>query len=184
VGWEDRLLSPGCYRTKSKFAEIGMENRKHSEDCLPESQHSVAIEGVPGRKFLKICSWHKAVEMGKRKAESQMGQVRMPWTRTKRQSLQGIEVGWKKGSAAMLAAVWPQSLYKGHMLYQFSPKFLIKQIYLSGNKHNLSSTLINSYLGETLVTKDNLTRVKQASLLMHSTLHTEKLQWKIIQSMA
>lgn len=65
VGWEDGLLLAGCYRTKSKLAETGMESRKHTEDCLPKSQHSVVSQhsvesqhsvATEGRKFLKIRS--------------------------------------------------------------------------------------------------------------------------------
>ena len=85
-----------------------MEDRKDNEDHQPDSQPSVAT-GILWFKKKRVFDYcHKLIQ---RKGDELQGTSErfhgkgLSWVSTKRQSLQGIEVGWKKGSAAMLAAV-------------------------------------------------------------------------------
>lgn len=44
---EEPLQDASCYKTKSQFGEVTMEDRKDIENCLPEVQPSVVFTEGP-----------------------------------------------------------------------------------------------------------------------------------------
>lgn len=43
VGWREKLLQTGCYRTSIGFGESTMRDRKDRENCLAPSQPSMVM---------------------------------------------------------------------------------------------------------------------------------------------